>query len=283
MSPGLGRVGFVSQRTDVSRARCGATRVHSAGIVHSSAFVRAAVTSASCCLALALGGCVDWLEVDEGEEPVYTLPVGEPLVLPSEPALIDAPGPLVPRTPGLRVPLAGYWTRVRLDAHDLLFPYTWASLLWAEEVGPPGASALRVLFRVEGSTAQGDDPSEVGATRVAGIKAVVPITLPPGTDASVLRDGFELTAKALEGATVAVRTSSQDLWLVTPTRLRFDRVDPGLLMGSLEGEARRGAKGQRARSFVAAFIALRAPDDERGGSVPSELVVPPDSGGPGAP
>jgi len=229
--------------------------------------------------ALACGGCVEWLEVDEGDDPVYVVPAGEPLVLPSEPPLIDAPGPLVPRTPGLRVPLAGYWTRVRLDAHDLLFPFTWASLLSAQEVGPPGSTPLRVLFRVEGSTSHGDDPSEVGATRVTGIKAVVPITLPPGTDASVLRDGFELTAKALEGATVAVRTSAQDLWLVTPTRLRFDRIDQGLLMGSLEGEARRGAKGQRARRFVAAFIALRAPDDEVAQAAP-ELMVPPDSGGP---
>ena len=242
-------------------------------------------SAASLSVALAVGasgGCIDWLEVDEGEEPVYTLPVGEPRVLPSEPALIDAPGPLVPRTPGLRVPLAGYWTRVRLDALDLLFPFTWASLLSAKQAVGGEDAQVEALFRIEGSTSHGDDPSEVGAQGVTGVRAVIPITLPAGTDASVIRDGFELTAKALEAATVAVRTSAQDLWLVTPTRLRFDRVDGSLLMGSLEGEARRGAKGQHARRFEAAFIALRAPDDEADEGRP-ETFVPPDSGGPAGP
>ena len=203
--------------------------------------------------AVMLSACIDWLEVDEGEEQAYVVPVGEPLVLPSEPALLDAPGPLVPKTPGLRVPLAGYWTRVRLDAHDLLFPYSWAALSTAESV---------VLLRIEGSTAQGDDPSEVGAQGVIGFRAVIPIALPAGTDASVIQDGFTLVDKALAEGTVAVRTSAKDIWLVTPTRLTFEHVDKGLLAGSLEGEARRGARGQRARRFAAAFIALRAPEED---------------------
>lgn len=244
-------------------------------------------------VALAGGGCIDWLEVDDGE-PEYTLPVGEPLVLPSEPALLDAPGPLVPRTPGLRVPLAGYWTRVRLDAHDLLFPFSWVSLTSASRgstaecqvVGATGAPSRQcnsaVLLRLEGSTAQGEDPSEIGAQGVIGFRAVIPITLPPGTDASVIRDGFELPEKALASATMALRTSSQDLWLITPTRLRFERVAHGIITGSLEGEARRGAKGQRVRKFAAAFIALRAPDDDADAQ-PQDGFVPPDMGGPGSP
>jgi|GEM_PF-1346492 len=239
------------------------------------------------------GGCIDWLEVDDGE-PEYTLPVGEPLVLPTEPALLDAPGPLVPRTPGLRVPLAGYWTRVRLDAHDLLFPFSWVSLTSAnrgstaecQTVGATGAPSRQctaaVLLRLEGSTAQGEDPSEIGAQGVTGFRAVIPITLPPGTDVSVIRDGFELSEKALASATMALRTSSQDLWLITPTRLRFERVAHGIITGSLEGEARRGAKGQRVRKFAAAFIALRAPDEDTD-VLPQDGFVPPDMGGPGAP
>ena len=243
--------------------------------------------------ALGSGGCIDWLEVDDGE-PEYQLPIGEPLVLPSEPALLDAPGPLVPRTPGLRVPLAGYWTRVRLDAHDLLFPFSWVSLTSASHgssadcqvVGAAGVPSRvcnsAVLLRLKGSTAHGDDPTEIGAQGVTGFRAVIPITLPPGTDASVIRDGFELPEKALASATMALRTSAQDLWLITPTRLRFERVAPGIITGSLEGEARRGAKGQRVRRFAAAFIALRAPD-EGSDFVPQDTFVPPDMGGPGAP
>ncbi len=216
-------------------------------------------------------GCIEWLEVDDGPEAEYQLPVGEPLVLPSEPALLDAPGPLVPRTPGLRVPLAGYWTRVRLDALDLLLPMSWVSLTSA--TGPAGE---QVLFRLEAATGQGDD---FGASSVVGFRAVIPIDLPAGTDLSVVRDGFELPDRALANATMALRTSSQDVWLITPTRLRFVRVAPGIITGSLEGEARRGAKGQRVRKFAAAFLALRAPDGVA--EVPGEFVVPSDAGGPG--
>lgn len=237
---------------------------------------------------VAAGGlvaCVDWLEVDDGEAQ-YVVPVGEPLVMPSEPALSGAPGPLVPRTPGLRVPLAGYWTRARLDALDLLFPFTWASLSTAAPVTLPGrapndaAQGALVVLRLEASTAHGDDPSEVGAQGVIGFRAVVPLRLPVGTDASVIRDGFELPDTALADATLAVRTSSQDLWLIVPTRLRFEVVSRVLVAGSIEGDARRGAKGQRARHFSASFLALRAPDDED--AAPVEPVVP-DIGGPGGP
>jgi len=244
-------------------------------------------------VALGSGGCIDWLEVDDGE-PEYQLPVGEPLVLPNEPPLLDAPGPLVPRSPGLRVPLAGYWTRVRLDALDLLFPFSWVSLTSAKRGSGPECETLglataparqcnsAVLLRLEGSTSQGDDPSEIGAQGVTGFRAVIPITLPPGTDVSVIRDGFELPEKALASATMALRTSAQDLWLITPTRLRFDRVAHGIITGSLEGEARRGAKGQRVRRFAAAFIALRAPDEDPDFVAP-DTFAPPGLGGPGAP
>lgn len=231
-----------------------------------------------CAAALLCVGCVEWLEVDEGEEDAYVVPVGEPLVLPSEPPLVDAPGPLVPRTPGLRVPLAGYWSRVRLDGLDALFPYTWASLSAAE--GGPQEEAFAML-RVEGSTAQGDDPSEIGAQGVSGWRALIPIALPAETDASVIRDGFELGEKALAGATIGLTTASQDLWLVTATRLTFEKVTRTLIMGSLEGEARRGAQGQRMRRFAAAFIALRAPDDEHAPAAGPSEITPPDAGGPG--
>ncbi len=219
-----------------------------------------------------MSGCIDWLEVDEGPEAEYQLPVGEPLVLPSEPALLDAPGPLVPRTPGLRVPLAGYWTRVRLDALDLLLPMSWVSLTSAK-----GRDGEQALFRLEAAMGQGDDLT-FGVQSVVGFRAVIPIDLPAGTDLSVVRDGFELPDRALTNATMALRTSAQDVWLITPTRLRFVRVSPGIITGSLEGEARRGAKGQRVRKFAAAFLALRAPDGVE--VEPGEFELPPGAGGP---
>lgn len=243
--------------------------------------MRRALAAFSLALGVSGAGCVDWLEVDDGE-PQYVVPVGEPLVMPSEPALVGAPGPLVPRTPGLRVPLAGYWTRARLDGLDLLFPFTWGSLSTAAPValpgGAPGDDRSLVVLRLEASTAHGDDPVEIGAQGVIGFRAVVPLRLPVGTDASVIRDGFELPDSALADAVMALRTSSQDLWLVTPTRLRFDVVSRVLVAGSVEGEARRGAKGQRTRHFTASFLALRAPDDED--AAPVEPVLP-DIGGPG--
>lgn len=227
-----------------------------------------------------LGACTEWLEVDD-EDDDYTLPVGRPWVYPSEPALLEAPGPIVPQTPGLRVPLAGYWTRARLDAHDLLFPYTWGSLLTAAD-GPSSVTSRPsvVVLRLE-ALSHGEESSSTTGPPL-GLRAVIPLKLPAGVDASTIRDGLELPDKALVGATIGLRTSAQDLWIITPTRLRFERVDRRVIVGSIEGEARRGAKGQRARRFTTTFIAMRAPDgnDLGAGLAAPDGFVPPDSGGP---
>jgi len=77
--------------------------------------------------ALALGACAEWLEVDDDAEALAANAARETLrgerpVYPSRWAEPGGDGPLVPSTPGLRVPLAGYWTRVRLDTMDIVLP-----------------------------------------------------------------------------------------------------------------------------------------------------------------
>lgn len=207
-------------------------------------------------VATGLTGCPEWLEVDDGEEVPAEVPMGTPLVLPTALATAAGEGPYVPRTPGLRVPLAGYWTRARLDTLDALFNYTWVSVDQGED---------RLFLRLEAVHGQSDAGYQVGPS----LKVVVPIALPPGTDASVLKDGFVLRGDALTGAVVGFRTSSSDLWQVELTRLELTTVRPNLIVGTLEGLARRGAQGQRGRSFAASFVAL----DARG-AIPPMAQVP---------
>jgi len=195
-------------------------------------------------LVMSLTACPEWLEVDDGEDEV-AVPTGAPVVFPSATATVTGEGPFVPQTPGLRVPLAGYWTRARLDALDVVFPYTWVSFLEGEQ---------RLVMRLEAVMGQADAGYEAGLS----FRAVVPVSLPPGTDRAVLKDGFVLTGDSLGGAVIALRTSSQDLWQVELERLELVRVTPRMMVGALEGEARRGAKGQRGRRVLASFIALRA-------------------------
>ena len=232
-------------------------------------------------------GCISWLEVDDGEEAeeeLLNLPVGAPWRAPDDPAELEGSGPVVPETPGLRVPLAGYWTRARLDALDLVFPYTWGSLMAAEE-GPSAASARPsfALLRLEG-LARGE-PLLGEAT--AGLRAVIPLTLPAGIGADALRAGTVLPADALAQATVTLRTSPEDLWTVTLERLHLTDVNPDVIVGDFEGVATRGAKGQRERRVIVAFVALRAPDGRAAMGKPpgdeSELpegMDPPGSPGP---
>lgn len=200
-----------------------------------------------------LGACTSWLDADDdSEDPSEGLaspaPIGAPVVLPSAPAEVGGDGPYVPATPGLRVPSAGYWTRARLDANDLILPYTWVSLQPAEG---------QIVVRLEAVL--------TSAAREPSLEAVIPIALPGGGDVATLV-GLELGPSALERAVIGLRTSESDLWLVTPTRLRFETVRAELVTGTFEGDARRGLRGQRVRHFEAAFVALRAPSS---GLVPS--------------
>lgn len=212
--------------------------------------VRLAVVGAALGLmagAVLNAGCTSWLDADDGtEDPAEAegaSQIGVPVVLPNAPAEVGGDGPYVPATPGLRVPNAGYWTRARLDANDVILPYTWVSLLLADD---------KIVIRIEAVLA--------ADKRDPALQAVIPIALPGGGDVSTLV-GLELGASALAQGVIALRTSESDIWLVTATHLRFDRVQGELVTGTIEGDARRGLRGQRVRHFEAGFVALRAPSN----------------------
>lgn len=211
------------------------------------------------------GGCPEWLEVDDGEEEAEEVPDEAPFVLPAAPAIAAGEGPFVPQTPGLRVPLAGYWARARLDSLDMLFPYAWISVQPAEQ---------RLVLRLEAVLGQTDSGYGLGPS----LRAVIPMALPHGTDESVIKDGFAVTGEVLTAAVVGLRTSSSDLWQVQLTRLELSQVTPRLIIGTLEGEARRGARGQRGRRFQAGFVALRAEGPAARGDRASPTVAPPPAG-----
>ncbi|TNF24124.1 MAG: hypothetical protein EP329_25680 [Deltaproteobacteria bacterium] len=205
--------------------------------------------------AVLASGCPEWLEVDDATEDdeaaVDDLALLQshlgPVELPSAPPTVGGQGPIVPATPGLRVPAAGYWTRARLDVADMLLPYTWASLLRGEE---------HITLRLE-AVRRGED--EAGP-QLPWLHAVIPIALPRGTDQSQL-DRLDLGREALAAATASIQTTRNDTWLLSLTHLRIDHIDDKRITGTLEGVARRGSQGQRERRFAAGFLALRAQDE----------------------
>ena len=124
--------------------------------------------------ALALGACVEWFEVDDAspataleasapEQPLYGAEASLPGVAPR----VGAAGPLVPQSPGLRVP-DGYWSRVRLDEADLLLPHTWASLERAgySAGGEPRGTLLRIQSHQDAELSKGE-PSPRAVIRIA--------------------------------------------------------------------------------------------------------------------
>lgn len=204
--------------------------------------------------AVLASGCPEWLEVDD-KPTDEELAIDDlaliwnhlgPFELPSAPADVGGNGPIVPSTPGLRVPAAGYWTRARLDVADMLLPYTWVSFLHGEEHSTLRLEAVR----------RGED--EAGP-QLPWLHIIIPIALPRGTDQSQL-DQLDLGVEALAAATASIQTTHSDTWLLTLTHLRLDHVDDKGVTGTLEGVARRGSRGQRERTFAAGFVALRAPD-----------------------
>lgn len=201
-------------------------------------------------LAVTAPACLDWLEVDdpsdEANEAEPALAAGRPAVLPDAPPTPSGSGPIVPATPGLRVPQAGYWTRARLDIGDIVLPYTWVAF---------NPRAGEVIMRFEAARRGVND---YGVQATPTLRAVIPITLPRGTDASTLA-GLTLGEDALRDATVSLQTTGKDLWLVTLTRLSIDTVEDAVVTGSFEGTARRGSRGQTERAFRAGFLALHAP------------------------
>ena len=166
------------------------------------------------------------------------------LYLPQRTPRLDAPGPIVPGTPGLRVP-AGYITRVRLDIRDLFLPYTVASFL---------RGAGDATLRIEAVAGMTEDRRILPVFRV-----LIPITLPSGSDIAALTE-LTLGPAALSRAMATIRLENGRQYLVEVKRLSFDALEEGAVKGSLEGRARRGMKSKSYKQIKVGFVALRAPD-----------------------
>ena len=201
-----------------------------------------------------LSGCIEWLEVDdapseEAAPPLAALAPGSStsILLPRLPARLNASGPILPRTPGLRVP-EGYWSRIRIDQADMLLPFTWASL---EPAGySPKGEARGTLLRLQShrvATPNKEDPS---------LRAVIRVATPPNTEISSLV-GLSFGPEALKDSTVSLRLSKGTLWTVELERLVISAMDDEVISGTLEGQARAGKRAKRHRIFRTAFVALR--------------------------
>ena len=203
----------------------------------------------------AQGGCLEWLEVDEpltASEPEEVAPVlpsfGADASFPESPARATADGPIVPLTPGLRVP-DGYWARVRIDQADLLLPYSWAAV---QPAGYSRDGELRgMLIRLQAHR------TGVISKDAAQLRAVIRIATPPKTSPEDLV-GLSFGADALTESTVSVRISKGTLWNVALKSLSIASMDDNVITGTLEGAARAGKRAKRSRSFRVAFVALRA-------------------------
>jgi hypothetical protein len=134
---------------------------------------------------------------------------------------------------------------VRLQVADDLLPTTWASLHEG-----PGSLVLR-LTATSGTEAGGAPVPPV-------LRAVIPIPVPAGTDPRSL-GGLSFGAEALGQATVGYRTGEKDRWVCTLERLSLDVLEPGILVGTMEGLAKRGPKAERSLRFEAGFVAQVPP------------------------
>jgi len=173
--------------------------------------------------------------------------------LPTARARVDAQGPLIPGTPGLRVP-AGYFARARLDAEDLFLPYSYAAFLTSE-----GGVALRVVALGAPARDRGDAPK---GPRPPVLRAVIPLPLPDrqgqvaGLDTLM---GLTLGEDALRETTATLRLSDRDLYLLTLTRFTLESSSDTALSLSFEGRARRGSKAKVSLPFQVGIVGFRAP------------------------
>jgi hypothetical protein len=204
-------------------------------------------------LALMSAGCVEWLEVDEPgpEMPERVEAPRPPAEMPTESASVSAAGPIVPGTPGLRVP-AGYFARVRLDTADLYLPFAWVVVHEGTKAADPVEQPITVrILAASGADKQGEPEEPL-------LRGVLPLAVPAGTRLDAL-EGLDLGADALRDATVSVTTEGSHHWIVAPTRLRLEHIDERFIKGSLEGMARRGTQAPNARPVRIGFVALRGP------------------------
>lgn len=204
-------------------------------------------------LALSISCCVGWLEVDEPgpDVPVGDEPQRPPAELPTEGASASAAGPIVPGTPGLRVP-TGYFARVRLDTADLYLPFAWVVVHEGTKAADPVEQPITVRLLASAGADKAGGPQE------PLLRGVLPLAVPAGTRLDALQ-GLDLGADALADATVSVTTEGDHHWIVEPTRLRLEHIDARFIKGSLEGLARRGTQAPNARPVRIGFVALRGP------------------------
>jgi hypothetical protein len=199
------------------------------------------------CAAMSLAaapGCVEWLEIDEPGPGMEASPVREAARVEAPPMPVAHPepggdGPIAPGTPGYRVPDAGYWTRVRLETLDLLLPYTQVVIHRLGDVA---------WLRLE---AQGGEVFTGPALR-----GVLRVAFPAGSATEDLA-GVTLEGPSLAGSVLSLRTEGGDHWLVDLERMTLETVLGDLVVGVLEGEARRGVGGQRVRRIEVGFVATR--------------------------
>ncbi|MEE2780099.1 MAG: hypothetical protein VYE15_06230 [Myxococcota bacterium] len=205
-------------------------------------------------LTLASAGCTEWLEMPEEPGSAESTPGGEAVEssmkrTPFRAPRVDAPGHLVPRSPGLRVP-DGYWTRVRMDAADAWMGYSWADL--RGDKGLPQTSASRMTLRLIAS----NGTSEKTRITTPALRIVAPLTVPAGTKPETLV-GLTFQEDALNDAIVGFDLGGDHPWRVKLNKLTVLDVSATTLSGTLEGTAVRGVKDRGSRPFQAAFHALR--------------------------
>jgi hypothetical protein len=202
-------------------------------------------------------GCSDWQRLigfdwhNGGHQDGMQLPVQASL--PTEPASLLAAGPIVPRSAGLQVP-QGYWTRLRVDALDYLYPYSWG-ILEPSSVSVPSEqqqAPAGLTFRLLASHGPLKDVKD------AVLRGVIQIAAPGGTEAESLV-GLEFQEEALRHSSVSIRLDNGASWLVDPTRLAFSELLPNLIKGVLEGRTRPRKTSKKSHQVRVAFMALRAP------------------------
>ena len=210
---------------------------------------------------LLITGCVEWLEMPEETNPSVST-TDMPASTPGQErtvyraARVDAPGPLVPRTPGLRVP-EGFWTRVRMDTADAWLPFSWVDLRAATDRGQKADSSMTFRLLAAGG------PSEDTRVPPPSLRVVAPLTVPAGTEVSALV-GLTLQTDALSDGIVGFDLGGDHPWRVTLEQITLKSITATTISGTLEGTAVRGSRARASRPFQAAFHAYRVPPDEGG-------------------
>ena len=208
-------------------------------------------------LTLASAGCIEWLEMPEEPGSVKSAPGELGLVEGAATRTVfraprvGAPGHLVPRSPGLRVP-EGFWTRVRMDAADAWLRYSWADL--RSDKGLPQKSVSRMTLRLIATNGTSDKTQIMSPS----LRIVAPLVVPAGTRPEALI-GLTLQADALSEGIVGFDLGGEHPWRVKLNKLSLLTVSPTTISGTVEGTAMRGSKDRSSRPFQAAFHALRVP------------------------